>query len=79
MGLSASSCSSLRLSPIRFKVRKVDREIAVQRMGLMKELRIRIVGFQNRVGRICDDRATLRERLDTAFNARLLRGRPIER
>ena len=41
-------------------------------MGLMKELRIRIVGLENQVRRICDDRATLWERLDTAFNAYML-------
>jgi DNA-binding helix-hairpin-helix protein with protein kinase domain len=54
------------------EVRKVDREIAVQRMGLMKELRIRVVGLENQIRRIRDDRATLWKRLDVAFNARML-------
>ena len=53
------------------EVRKVDREIAVQRIGLMKELRIRIVGLENQARRIRDDRATLWKRLETAFNARM--------
>ena len=54
------------------EVRKVDREIAVQRMGLMKELRIRVVGLENQARRIRDDRSTLWKRLETAFNARML-------
>ena len=41
------------------EVRKVDREIAVQRMGLMKELRIRIVGLERQARRLRDDRANL--------------------
>jgi len=65
-----------RFDPTAFadplEVRKVDREIAVQRMTLMRELRIRIVGLENQARRILDDRATLWKRLDTAFNARML-------
>ena len=54
------------------EVRKVDLEIAVQRTGFMKELRIRIVGLENQARRIRDDRATLWKRLEVAFNARML-------
>ena len=54
------------------EVRKVEREIAVQRMGLMKELRIRIIGFENQVRHISDDRANLWARIEAAFNARML-------
>ena len=54
------------------EVRKVDREIAVQRIGFMKELRIRIVGLENQARRIRDDRGMLWKRLEAAFNARML-------
>jgi DNA-binding helix-hairpin-helix protein with protein kinase domain len=54
------------------EVRKVDREIAVQRIGFMKEGRIRIVGLEKQARRIRDDRATLWKRLEAAFNARML-------
>ena len=54
------------------EVRKVDHEIAVQRIGFMKELRIRIVGLENQARRIRDDRATLWKRLEAAFDARML-------
>lgn len=54
------------------EVRKVDREIAVKRMELMRDLRIRIVGLENQARRILDDRATLWKRLETAFNTYML-------
>ena len=65
-----------RFDPAAFadplEVHRVDREIAVQRIGLMRELRIRIVGLENQARRIRDDRATLWKRLEAAFNARML-------
>ena len=71
-----------RFDPAAFadplEVRKVDREIAVRRMTLMKELSIRIVGLENQARRIRDDRATLWKRHETAFNGRMLAQRAYE-
>lgn len=41
-------------------------------MGRMKELRIRILGLENQVRRILDDRASLWHRLEIAFNTYVL-------
>jgi DNA-binding helix-hairpin-helix protein with protein kinase domain len=53
-------------------VRKVDREIAIQRIAFMKELRIRVVGLENQARRILDDRTTQWKRLEAAFGERML-------
>ena len=54
------------------EVRQVDRGVAVQRLALMKDLRIRIVGLENQARRIREDRAALWKRLETAFNTYML-------
>ena len=60
------------------EVRQVDREIAVQRMELMRELRVRIVGLEQQARRILDDHASLWKRLETTFNARMLAHRAYQ-
>lgn len=54
------------------EVRKLDRELAVRRTKLMKELRVGIAALEKEVRSIGDHRATMWERLNIAFDARML-------
>jgi len=54
------------------EVRKIDRELATRRTRLVKELRSGIAALEKEVHAIRDDRAALWERVETAFDARML-------
>ena len=53
-------------------VQQIDRELAARRTRYMKELRPAILALEKRIGDIEDDRRALWQRLEAAFNERML-------
>ena len=53
-------------------VQQIDRELAARRTRYMKELRPAILALEKRIGDIEDERRALWQRLEGAFNDRML-------
>jgi DNA-binding helix-hairpin-helix protein with protein kinase domain len=53
-------------------VQRIDRELAARRTRYMKELRPAILTLEKRINDIGDERRALWQRLETAFNDRML-------